>query len=360
MSLITLLGLIDPHVHLRDPRQTHKEDFYTGTCAALAGGFTTILDMPNNKTPITTFRVLNEKIKIAKEKIVCDVGFYFGSLGDNLDEFEKVKNKVLGLKLYLNETTGNLLIDKMELEKIFLAWSQSMSLHSNILSTKPILIHAEEKMLNVVIDLVKKLGNKIHVCHISTVSDLTQIIKAKEEGLPITCGVTPHHLFLTENDVKTLGPFGKMKPGLKSKKDQDFLWKNLKYIDVIESDHAPHTVNEKRGEGTTYGVPGLETTLPLLLTAVSEKRIEIDDIMRLCHKNTAKIFGIKSDPQTKIEINLHTSYFILHTSLFTKCGWSPFEGWKVKGKIERVFIRGEKVFEDGKVLVKPGFGKILI
>ena len=200
---------------------------------------------------------------------------------------------MLGLKLYLNQTTGNFLINKEKLESIFTAWSTA--LHSNRLhaDTKPILVHAEDNMLNVVVELAKKFGNKLHVCHISNAFDLRQIIKAKEQGLKITCGVTPHHLFLTENDAKRLGAFGKMKPPLQNKKDQEFLWENLKFIDVIESDHAPHTIEEKEGETPPFGVPGLETTLPLLLTAVSGKRLTIDDIIRLCHTNPAKIFGIK-------------------------------------------------------------------
>ncbi len=391
MSKLILPGLIDPHVHLRDPEQTNKEDFYTGTCAALAGGFTTILDMPNNKNPITTFKKLNEKIKIAKAKIVCDVGFHFGSLGDNLDQFKKVKDKVLGLKLYLNQTTGNFLINKEKLETIFTAWG--ISLHSNRLYKKPILVHAEDNMLYAVIKLVKKLKNKVHVCHISTTEDLKQIIKAKREGLKITCGVTPHHLFLTENDVKRLGPYGKMKPPLQSKENQDFLWKNLKFIDVIESDHAPHAIEEKTGQargdttgrapnsahlGETqgalvggkveagpralnvpFGVPGLETTLPLLLTAVSEKRLTINDVIRLCHQGPKDIFGIKVDKQTYIEVNLNSEFLILNSKLHTKCGWSPFDGRKVKGKVVRVFIRGKKVFENGKILAKPGAGQII-
>lgn len=352
MGKLILPGLIDSHVHLRDPGQTNKEDFYTGTCAAIAGGFTTILDMPNNKTPITTLDKLNKKIKIAKEKIVCDVGFYFGSMGDNLSEFKKVNppagGKALGLKLYLNQTTGNFLINKTVLEKTFISWGK-----------KPILAHAEDNMLSVVIELIKKLGNKIHVCHISTMSDLKQIIKAKKNNLPITCGVTPHHLFLTGKDVEKLGPFGLMKPSLKSKRDQDFLWKNLKYIDVVESDHAPHTIGEKRGEVSPYGVPGLETNLPLLLTAASQNRLKIEDIVRLCHTNPAKIFGIKIDPQTKIEINLNTKYFILNTSQHTKCHWTPFNNWEVQGQVEKVFIRGKKVFENGKILAKKGSGKVI-
>src|SRR5579872_3797159 len=122
--MITLPGLIDPHVHLRDPGQTQKEDFLTGTSAAIAGGFTTILDMPNNTTPITSEKLLLEKEKIAQEKIICDVGFYFGSLGDNLDEFEKVKNLVFGLKLYLNITTGGYIIDEPTMRKIYIKWHE--------------------------------------------------------------------------------------------------------------------------------------------------------------------------------------------------------------------------------------------
>ena len=352
---VIIPGLIDPHVHLRDPGQTHKEDFYTGTSAALAGGYTTILDMPNNRLPITTSEKLERKIKIAKERIVCDVGFYFGSMGDNLNEFERVKDKVMGLKLYLNETTGNFLVSKNSLENIFSEWSGR---------NKPILVHAEEKRVEDVINVVKKIRTPTHFCHISLASELRMILDTKEKGLPITCGVTPHHLFLTEHDVKIFGPFGKMKPPLASKKDVEFLWKNLKYIDVVESDHAPHTVKEKNSDVPPYGVPGLETTLPLLLTAVSQKRLSIDDIVRLCHTNPARILSIQqfdsSNYRTKVEVGLSEKYTIENKSLFTKCHWSPFDGWRVKGKVKRVFIRGTEVFENGKILVKPGFGKVLL
>lgn len=349
MSKITIPGLIDPHVHLRTPGQEEKEDFYSGTSAALSGGYTTILDMPNNRAPITTKKRLEEKIKIAKQNIVCDVGFYFGSLGDNLDEFAKVQNKVMGLKLYLNETTGNFLINKKILKDIFAKWN----------SLKPILLHAEDDAVAYVIEMVRQTGKKVHFCHISTASDLKQIVQAKEDGLPISCGVTPHHLFLTEPDAKTLGPFGKMKPPLRSKKDVNFLWKNLHVIDAIESDHAPHTVSEKQSENPPYGVPGLETTLPLLLTAVSEKRLNIEDTIRLCYTNPSKIFNVKQQSNTYVEIDLHTKYQILDTNLFTKCSWSPFNGWGVKGKITKVILRGKPVFENDRILVKPGFGKIL-
>lgn len=231
----------------------------------------------------------------------------------------------------------------------------------------------------------------------STAFELQKVIEAKNEGLPVTCGVTAHHLFLTEDDAKTLGPFGMMKPVLKSRKDVDFLWSHLAAVDILESDHAPHTLEEKtgkmregvarigdlrrapagnevseavgRGESATgprqeqknvpFGVPGLETTLPLLLTAVSEDRLTIDDVVRLCHTNPAKIFHIPIDKETYSEIDLETTYEIKNENLFTKCQWTPFDGWKVKGKIRKVVLRKTEAFVDGNIVVPSGFGTLI-
>lgn len=351
-----LPGLIDPHVHLRDLEQSEKEDFLTGTSAAIAGGFTTIFDMPNNTPPVTSLERLEEKIKAAKDKIVCDIGFYFGSLGDNLEEFEKVKDKVFGLKLFLNHTTGNYLLNEERLEEIFKAWPKE----------KVILFHAEEEKIDLVVNILKKFPRQIHICHISTQSELERIVRVKELGLPITCGITPHHLFLTEDDLKYLGPFGVMKPSLKSKKDLDYLWKNLSKIDCIESDHAPHTYHEKLRapsedlQKSPFGVPGLETTLPLLLTALHDGRISIDEIINKCHTNPAKIFNIRSFSDTYIEIDRNERHVIKNENLFTKCKWSPFDGWIVYGKVKKVVLRNITVFEDGKILSTPGSGKIIL
>lgn len=347
MKIITLPGLVDVHVHLRTPGQEYKEDFLTGTNAALAGGFTTIFDMPNNKIPITTAVLLDEKIKLAEKNAVCDIGFHFGSLGDNLDEFEKVKTRVMGLKLYLNETTGNFLIDTETLGKIFEAWEGG-----------PILVHAEDDAVAAVIQNVEKTKKAAHFCHISLQTDLEQIMLAKEKGLPVTCGVTPHHLFLTQTDADKLGAYGKMKPYLKSEKDVQFLWQHLDQIDVIESDHAPHTKAEKDGDTPPFGVPGLETTLPLLLTAVNEGKLTIEDITRLCHDNPQKIFRVLNQDAT-VEIDMDETYTFDDSHLFTKCGWSPFSGRTMQGKIKKVILRGETVFENGKVLAKPGSGTVI-
>lgn len=349
MSMLTLPGLIDPHVHLRDPGEVEKEDFYTATAAALHGGFTTLLDMPNNKTPITTKNLLEEKMKVAQEKIVCDVGFYFGSLGDNLDEFNLVQADVFGLKLFLNQTTGGFVIDKEKLQRIYQAWP----------SDKPILVHAEDDTIEMVLEAVKQTGHKTHICHVASKFELQKIIAAKERGLPITCGVTPHHLFLTTDDEKLLGSFGKMKPPLQSRRDVDFLWKHLAVIDMIESDHAPHTIAEKQSANPPYGVPNLETTLPLLLTEVARGKLTIEDVIRLCHTGPKTCFHVLIHHNTNVEVDLDAAYEIKNENLFTKCKWSPFDGWKVTGMIRRVTLRGEEVFEDGKILAKPGFGQLL-
>lgn len=347
--MIRLPGLIDVHVHLRDPGQTHKEDFFTGTSAALAGGFTTVFDMPNNKEPVITLKRLEEKIREAKKKTVCDIGFYAGSLGENLEELMKMEPFVFGLKLYLNKTTGNYLIDKNKLLKIFGAWNRN----------KPILCHAEEDILETLLAVVKKTRKRVHICHVSNEIQLKLIIKAKKNNLPITAGTTPHHLFLTENDVKVIGTLAMIKPRISKKSDQNFLWENLKWIDLIESDHSPHTIEEKRSVNFPTGFPGLETTLPLLLTAVSEKKLTLDRLVELCFENPKKIFNIKTNKNTFIEIDEKEEYIIDNKNLKTKCGWSPFHGWKVKGKVKKVFIRGKKVFENGKLLVDPGFGKVI-
>jgi dihydroorotase len=347
-NLITLPGLIDPHVHLRDPGQTHKEDFLSGTSAALAGGYTTIMDMPNNVEPITTLERLEAKIASARGQAVSDIGFHFGTLGDNFAEFPKVIDKVMGLKIYLNVTTGGFIIDKAKLRSIYEAWPD----------TKPILLHAEEDVSDLVGSTLQAVPRKTHMCHVSSRAELEFVIKAKDAGLPISCGVTPHHLFLTAKDADELGPFGFMKPFLKPKADVDFLWQHLAYIDVIESDHAPHTKAEKDSDSPPFGVPGLETTLPLMLTAEAEGRLTRVQLIDRLHANPARIFGVTPDETTHIEVNMD-EYEINNEDLQTKAGWTPFAGRRVVGKVERVILRGDIAYESGRVLAQPGSATVL-
>lgn len=347
-QIITLPGLVDPHVHLRDPGQTHKEDFLSGTSAALAGGYVAVLDMPNNLEPITTLERLDVKIASAAAKTVCDLGFHFGTLGDNFDEFPKVIDKVKGLKIYLNVTTGGFIIDKDKLLDIYKAWP----------SDKPILLHAEEDVSELVGSVLKAVSKRTHMCHVSSASELEFVIKAKDAGLPITCGVTPHHLFLNDQDAERLGPFGHMKPYLKPQRDVDFLWQHLDYVDVIESDHAPHTLAEKQSDKPPFGVPGLETTLPLMLTAEAEGRLTREQLIEKLSAAPARIFDIVIDDSTKVEVDM-SEYEITNEALLTKAGWSPFAGRRIVGKVKRVALRGETVFENGQVLAQPGSGRIL-
>ena len=337
-KLLKLPGLIDEHVHLREPGATQKEDFKTGTMAAIAGGFTTVIDMPNNPLATTTAARVNEKIKLAKKKALCRVFFYLGADQDNANKFPKVKKKVKGLKIYLDSTTGPLLVTSLSvLNQIFQFWPKTL----------PILVHAEDATIAKVLGLVQVWGKPVHFCHVSQHCEIELIKKAKEKGLPITCEVTPHHLFLTEADIKQLGPYGIMKPSLRSKKDVAVLWQNLKYIDCFGTDHAPHTKAEKESNNPPSGVPGLETALPLLLTAVKKGQLTIDDIILRFYKNPSRIFQIKKTSDY-IEVDLNQKWEIKNNELFTKCGWSPFAGWKVYGKVQRVFIGGKKIFDNGK------------
>lgn len=340
MSLTKLPGLIDPHVHLREPGATHKEDYGTGTKTAVAGGIVMVLDMPNNPEPTITREALAKKKKLAKEKAVCDIGFIFGaSQEDNTSEFPQVIDDVYALKVYMDTTTGTLLLEEQQiLEKTFKKWP----------SHKSIVVHAEGETMNKAIDLAKKFGKKLHIAHLSQKSELERIIEEKEKGFMITCEVTPHHLFLTEKDAKALGPYGIMKPPLKSQTDVDFLWKHIDAIDCVATDHAPHTKEEKESAKPPYGVPGLETSLPLMLTAVSERRISLGDIIRLMHDGPKRVFSIPYSvfgKNTYIEVDLNTKYEIQNTKLFTKCAWSPFDGMNVQGRVERVIIQKEKVYD---------------
>lgn len=345
-----LPGLIDIHVHLRDPGQTHKEDFYTGTSAALAGGVTTIFDMPNKSFHVLTKEELDIKMNIAKRKAVCDYGFYFGTDGENIHEFDKVADKVVGLKVYLNITTGHVLITAEKLEKVFLKWPKE----------KVIVVHTESDTIDLVLNFAARYRNRIHITHVNTKSLLEKIIAAKKDGLNITCDVTPHHLFLTKEDVVKLKGFGEVKPQLETKKDTEFLWEHISDIDCIASDHAPHTIEEKKSDNPPSGIPGLETMLPLLLTAVRDKRIRIEDIIRMTNTNPQKIFGFKQESSSYVEVDTDEKYVIEKDQFKTKCGWSPFEGWEVCGRIRSTFVRGKLAYKDGKILAKTGFGVNII
>ena len=348
-NLITLPGLVDVHVHLREPGGIQKEDFETGTKAAVAGGYTQILDMPNNIPPTVDLKSLNNKIKRAKSRIWCDLGFNFGATAKSTIHFGQVINKVFGLKIYMSQTTGPLLVNEdEEREVIFKSWK----------STLPIMVHAKDEVIEDAIALSKKYKKHIHICHV-TYNQLSIIKKAKKNGLQITSEVCPHHLFLNKTDVKKLGNFGLMKPPLMTKLDQEKIWGRIEEIDMISTDHAPHTREEKLDlSEPKFGVPGLETTVPLFFDAISSKKISLARFIKMTSANPRRIFKLPSQENTYIIVDTSKNFKISDKNLFTKSAWTPFVGMEGRGKIKKVVIRGKTVYEDGKFAPKPS-GRII-
>ena len=369
-QIIRFPGMVDMHVHMREPGLTQKEDWLTGTSAAIAGGVVAIVDMPNTIPPTFTSEAIDEKEGIAREKALCDYGFYFGSDGSNLGEFEKVYDRVCGLKLYLDETTGSLRIDdEKKMDAIFRAWPRG----------KPILVHAERERLKRAILLAEKNYQKLHCCHVARKVDMELIANAKQKGLPITCEVAPHHLFLTNKDRTRLGSLAMMKPELGTEADQQALWDHIKKgtVDCIATDHAPHTLEEKLtadqhsdpssvppllrgGWGGHWGVPGLETAMPLLFTAIEDGKLTHDELTQLTNINPCRILGIRPANQTYVEVETGIQYQLDERTLKTKCGWSPFSDATLKARIVRTIIRGTEVFRDGTIVTTQGYGKNII
>jgi carbamoyl-phosphate synthase/aspartate carbamoyltransferase/dihydroorotase len=197
----------------------------------------------------------------------------------------------------------------------------------------------------------------VHVCHVSLKEEIILIKNAKERGIRVTCEVTPHHLFLTREDIPRLGQGrSEVRPRLAGAEDREALWENLDVIDCFATDHAPHTADEKDSEAPPPGFPGLETALPLMLGAVADGRMTQDDlVVRMC-SNPAQIFGIPEQEDTMVEIDTDVQWEVKGEELMSRCGWTPFEGMQLRGKVCRVKLRGQIVFEDGELLAKPGFG----
>jgi len=360
--MLKLPGLIDPHVHFREPGATHKEDWNTGTSAALAGGFTMVLAMPNTTPPIFDAETLNLALTAAKQKARCDYGQYVGAGPDNAvvgtdgrPLLHEIAHRTAGLKMYLDMTYGELRLDDMTLwAPHFQNWPKEM----------PLVVHSESRSMAAAILFAAIYDRSVHIAHISLKEEVLLIKAAKEKGIKVTCEVCPHHLFLTsaapifEENGGGLGR-GRMevRPRLATQKDLDTLWKNLDVIDCFATDHAPHTIEEKDSDNPPPGFPGLESALPLLLTAVDLRRLTLDDLIHKMHINPKKIFHLPDQPETWIEVDEDATYEIKASEQFTRCGWTPFEGWKVKGKVRKVVLRGETAFEDGKILVEAGYGK---
>lgn len=341
-----LPGLIDPHVHLREPGATHKEDWDTGTAAALAGGITMVLAMPNTQPPVTDRATLDATTALAEQKARCDYAQFLGAGPDNAAEAADCAADAAGLKLYLDQTYGPLRLDEMSLWKAhFEAWPQD----------RPLVAHAEGRTLAAAILMSALTDRPLHLAHVATQEEILLIRAAKARGLKITCEVTPHHLFLTQDDLS--GGWGEVRPRLATQQDVDALWANLDVIDCFATDHAPHTVDEKAGENPPPGFPGLETALPLFLTAVHEGRLTMDDLIARMYTNVRRIFKLPEQAETWVEVDLDAEAELTARTMQTRAAWTPYEGRKVCGVVRRVVLRGETAFADGQVTAPQGYGR---
>ncbi|KAF1541067.1 CAD protein, partial [Eudyptula albosignata] len=348
-KLIRLPGLIDVHVHLREPGGTHKEDFASGTAAALAGGVTMVCAMPNTSPAITDAASFALVQKLAEAGARCDFALFLGASSDNVGLLGPLAGAAAGLKMYLNDTFSSLRMDDVSLwMEHFEQWPQHL----------PVVAHAERQTVAAILMVAQLYQRPVHICHVARREEILLIKAAKQKGIPVTCEVAPHHLFLCQDDLGRLGEGrAAVRPVLGTHQDVEALWENMDTIDCFATDHAPHTLEEKQGQEPPPGYPGLETMLPLLLTAVSEGRLTVEDVVQRLYENPRKIFGLPAQEDTYVEVDLEHEWIIPSCTAFSKARWTPFEGMKVKGTVRRVVLRGEVAYIDGQVLVPPGYGQ---
>ncbi|XP_074717241.1 multifunctional protein CAD isoform X2 [Strix uralensis] len=348
-KLIRLPGLIDIHVHLREPGGTHKEDFASGTAAALAGGVTMVCAMPNTSPAVTDAASFALVQKLAEAGARCDFALFLGASSENAGSLGSLAGAAAGLKMYLNDTFSSLRMDDVSLwMEHFEQWPRHL----------PVVAHAEGQTVAAVLMVAQLYQRPVHICHVARREEILLIKAAKQKGIPVTCEVAPHHLFLCRDDLGRLGEGrAAVRPALGTRQDVEALWENMDTIDCFATDHAPHTLEEKQGQEPPPGYPGLETMLPLLLTAVSEGRLTVEDIVQRLYENPRKIFGLPAQEDTYVEVDLEHEWIIPSRTAFSKARWTPFEGMKVKGTVRRVVLRGEVAYIDGQVLVAPGYGQ---
>ena len=393
--LLVMPGLVDTHVHLRDEGKSYKEDFYSGTAAAAAGGITTVLDMPNNNPVTMTTETLRERMKIAERKVLVNVGFY-SEFPKNTEEIvEIIREGAMAFKLYLAEQVGGLNIDDdhalWEACKIVSRLKVPVAVHAEdgkmLRRTEEELkrtnhndveaflkAHSESvevKAVKRLLNIAKQTGVHVHFCHISTKNGLKAIVDAKESGMSITCETTPHNLFLSVDDLIRIGTLALTMPPVREKHHITALWDGIKngWIDSLASDHAPHTLGEKKAKlvwNVKVGIPGLETTLPLLLTEVKRGRLSITQIVRLMSEKPAEIFRLRGKGHLKegnkadlVVVDLDRTYRIDASKFHSKAKYSPFDGWNVEGKPVRTFVNGRLVMDEGEIVAEMGSGGII-
>lgn len=343
--MLRLPGLIDPHVHLRDPGGTHKEDFDSGTAAALAGGYTAVLAMPNTDPPLTDEPSLRRAEEAALRGARCDYGIFLGAGDDNPGQAAGLASRVCGLKIYMDATYGPLRTRSLPaLVEHYRSWP----------ADRPVAVHAEGHSLVVALGLAQLFQRRVHVCHVSRAIEIELIGLAKQRGAAVTCEVTPHHLFLAAGDLT--GGRAEVRPSLATPADVEALWSRLELIDCIATDHAPHTPEEKDSPHPPPGFPGLETALGLLLGAVRQRRLSLEQLTEKMYTNPGRIFGLPNQPETWIEVDPDAVWEARGAELHSRCGWTPFEGRQMVGRVRRVVLRGQPAYVDGELLSPRGAG----
>lgn len=372
---------VDLHVHFRDPGMTHKEDFETGSMAAVCGGISFVLDMPNTRPPTRTFSEIEEKLRIASKKSYTDFGV--AALLDERTEIAKASRSALAFKIYLGETTGGLGIDVGILRELLASVRNSAI---------PVFVHAEhldpleEAVERNLVDhdrrrsgklemkaaeavlTARPLEAKIHLVHV-TQADILALARAAEG---VTAEITPHHLLLDSS--MNIGTWGKINPPLRSKSTREALWEAfIKGLnDTLGSDHSPHTIEEKEEDfdAAPSGMPGVETMFPLMLERVAERRLDLQVLCKAVSERPAELIGINKGKLKEgydadlIAVDLKKVVRIKADKLHSKCGWTPYEGWKAIFP-EFVMIRGNEVARLGSITgercgmpLRPGAEKI--
>lgn len=380
---VLLPGVIDDQVHFREPGLTHKGNIYTESRAAVAGGITSFMEQPNTVPQTTTIEKHEEKFAMAAQSSFANYSFKFGGTNDNLEEIKRLdKNSCSGIKLFLGSSTGNMLVDDEEvLERIFKSTELVISTHcedeetirTNLAHYKeqygediPIRFHPEIRSAEAcylssskAIALAKKTGARLHVFHLSTAKEMdlfTNNIPLKEKK--ITAEVCIHHLWFSDRDYDEKGTLIKWNPAVKSAEDRDALWEALldDRIDVIATDHAPHTMDEKENVYTKApsGGPLVQHALVAMLQKHKEGKISLEKmVQKMCH-NPAILFDVEQRGYIRegyfadlVQVDLNASWTVKKPNIFYKCGWSPFEDVTFDSQVKRTFVNGHLAYENG-------------
>ena len=378
---VVLPGIIDTQVHFREPGSTDSEDLESGSRAAVLGGVTSLFEMPNTNPPTSNLVEFDKKLQLAKDRMHSNYAFYFGATPDNVDQLSKLKNLkgCCGVKLFAGSSTGKLLVDKEDdIERVISNSDRVVSIHSEdekILNLRKKFIkrgdvhsHAEWRNSECaisstrrVVKIAERYNKQIHVLHVTTKEEVDFLAMHKKN---VTFETTPQHLTLYAPDCyDKLGTYAQMNPPLRTKDHYDRLWTAIKndIVDVLGSDHAPHSKENKNKEypDSPSGMPGVQTIFPVMLNHVNNKKLSLKKLIKLMCENPCKIFGIKNkgfikegyDADLTI-VDMNKEQIIKDEMIASKCGWTPFNNYKVKGFPIGTIVNGNLVMSDGKIISK--------